>query len=71
MQQTTKVSFLKWEKQKTLNICHKSEDTHLGVEHDLRSSVPTSGYVLCEETGVIVVRVSHTSQTKITDLQKY
>lgn len=46
------------------------ERTHLGVEHDLRCSVPTGGYILCKETSVIMVRISHTSQTKITDLQK-
>lgn len=61
--------FLSWENLKTLNILH-CYSTRLWVEHDLRSSVPTSGNVLCEETSVIVVGISHTSQTKVTDLQK-
>ncbi|RUS75410.1 hypothetical protein EGW08_016821, partial [Elysia chlorotica] len=38
------------------------------VEHDLWSAVPTRGHILCEETSVVVVRVCHTGQTKITDL---
>lgn len=46
------------------------QDTHLGVEHDFRGSVPTGGDILCEEPRVIVVGISHTSQTKIADLQK-
>lgn len=61
--------FLSRENLKTLNILH-CYSTRLWVEHDLRSSVPTSGNVLCEETSVIVVGISHTSQTKVTDLQK-
>ena len=44
--------------------------THLGVEHDLWSSVPTRGNVLCEETSVIVVGIRYAGQAKITDLQK-
>lgn len=44
-------------------------ETHLGVEHDLRRSVPTSGNVLRQESSVIVVGIRHTSQTKVTDLQ--
>lgn len=46
------------------------KDTHLGVQHDLRRSVPTGGDVLRQEAGVIVVRVSHAGQTKIADLQR-
>jgi len=43
-------------------------DAHLGVEHDLRRPVPAGGYVLREESGVIVVGIGHTGQTKVTDL---
>ena len=43
---------------------------YFGVEHDFRSPVPAGGHVLGQEAGVIVVRVGHAGQTKVTDLKK-
>ncbi len=41
----------------------------LGVEHDLGSTVPPRGHVFRQESGVVVVGISHSRQTKITDLK--
>lgn len=40
----------------------------LGVKHDLRSPVPPGGHVLREKACVVVVRVGHSRQAKVTDL---
>ncbi len=50
------------------------KDTGLGVafrvEHDLGRAVPARRHVLGEEPCVVVVRIRHTRQPKITNLQK-
>ena len=43
----------------------------LGVEHDLRGSVPTCGHILSQESCVVVVRVCYSRQAKITDLSTH
>lgn len=40
----------------------------LRVEHDLRSTVPASGDVLGQESSVVGLRISDTSQSKVADL---
>ena len=41
----------------------------LGVEHDLWRAVPARGHVLRQEPRVVVLRVGHACQPKITDLK--
>lgn len=41
----------------------------LGVEHDLRSSIPSGGHILCQESCMVMLRISNSSQTKVTDLE--
>ena len=38
------------------------------IEHDLWCSVPASGHVLCENTFMIVSRISNACQSKVTNL---
>lgn len=45
------------------------DEMYLRVEHDLRSSVPASGNVLCQEARVIVIGVGHPRKTKVTNLE--
>ena len=42
----------------------------LGVQHDLRSSVPPRGNVLSQEASVVMLRVCYSGQTKVTDLEE-
>ena len=40
------------------------------VEHDLGSTVPSCGHILCQKPCVVMIRVSYSSQTKITNLEQ-
>ena len=41
----------------------------LSIEHDLGCPVPPGGHVLSEDPRVVMAGVTHTSQSKVTDLQ--
>ena len=41
----------------------------LGVDHDLRSSVPAGGHVLRQEARVIVLGISDTCEAKVANLE--
>ena len=43
---------------KMQSLFQSKDVVHLGVEHDFRRSVPASRHILCEASGVVVVRVS-------------
>ena len=54
---------------KLLTKMSEESETDLGVEHDLRRSVPASSNVLSEKTGMIVIRVRHPGESKIADFE--
>lgn len=41
-----------------------------GVQHYFRCSVPASGYIFRKTPSVIILRISNSSQTKVTNLQR-
>lgn len=42
---------------------------YLGIQHNFWSPVPTCGYILCQESCVIMVRICNAGQAKVTDLR--
>ena len=53
----------------TYNITLTGFCVSFGVEHDLRSPVPTRGHILSQQSGMILFRICNPGQTKVTYLQ--
>ena len=41
----------------------------LGIEHDLRSSVPTGCNIFCQDSCVVMIWICYSSQPKVTNLK--
>lgn len=41
----------------------------LGIEHDLRSSVPTGCNIFCQDSRVVMIWICHSGQPKVTNLK--
>ena len=53
----------------TLTHINSSDCGDLSIEHDLRSPVPSRGHIFSEETCVIMFRVRHPREAKVTNLE--